>query len=121
MFLGVSLVAQIVSIYLQRMRPVFDPWVEEIPWRREWQPTPVCWPGESHGQRSLEGNSPWGHKQSDRPEQLTFHFSMPSLVLTLLWGEIGDLMTSISALKMLQLIVLMSLNLSLSFCSFGGS
>ena len=30
-------------------------------WRRKWQPTPVL-PGESHGQRSLAGCSPWGHK-----------------------------------------------------------
>ena len=32
---------------------------------REWQPTPVLWPGESHGQRSLAGPSVWGHKESD--------------------------------------------------------
>ena len=31
----------------------FRPWVENIPWRREWQPSPVFLPGESHGQRSL--------------------------------------------------------------------
>ena len=31
----------------------FHPRVGNIPWRREWQPTPVFWPGESHGQRSL--------------------------------------------------------------------
>ena len=30
----------------------FDPWVEKIPWRREWQPTPVFLPGESHGQET---------------------------------------------------------------------
>ena len=24
---------------------------QEIPWRREWQPTPVFFPGKSHGQR----------------------------------------------------------------------
>ena len=40
----------------------FDPWVGKIPWRREWQPTPVFWPGEFHGQRSLVGYSPWGHR-----------------------------------------------------------
>ena len=40
----------------------FDPWVEKIPWRREWQPTPVFLPGEFRGQRSLVGYSPWGHK-----------------------------------------------------------
>ena len=28
--------------------------------RRKWQPTPVLLPGESHGQRSLAGYSPWG-------------------------------------------------------------
>ena len=33
-----------------------------FPWRGKWQPTPVFLPGESHGQRSLEGYSPWGHK-----------------------------------------------------------
>ena len=30
----------------------------EDPWRREWLPTPVFLPGESHGQRSLVGYSP---------------------------------------------------------------
>ena len=38
---------------------------------RKWQPTPVFLPGESHGQRSLEGYSPWGRKESDTTEQLT--------------------------------------------------
>ena len=33
-------------------RPEFDPWVQNIPWRREWLPTPVFLPGEFHGQRS---------------------------------------------------------------------
>ena len=28
-----------------------------VSWRRAWQPTPVFWPGESHGQRSLAGYS----------------------------------------------------------------
>jgi len=41
----------------------FNPWVRKIPWRREWLPTPVFLPGESHGQRSLAGYSPWGHKR----------------------------------------------------------
>ena len=30
----------------------------------EWQPTPVFLHGESHGQRSLAGHSPWGCKES---------------------------------------------------------
>ena len=34
---------------------VGDPWVGKIPWRRKWQPMPVCLPGKFHGQRSLAG------------------------------------------------------------------
>ena len=33
-----------------------------------WQPAPVFFPGESHGQRSLAGHGPWGRRQSDRTE-----------------------------------------------------
>ena len=50
---------------------VFDPWDRKIPWRREWQPTPVFLPGESHGQRNLTSFSPWGCKESGTNEQLT--------------------------------------------------
>ena len=50
-----------------------DPWVRKIPWRRTWQPTLVFLPGKSPGQRSLEGYSPWGHKESDTAEQLSTH------------------------------------------------
>ena len=49
-------------------RHAFGPWFGKIPWRRERQPTPVFLPGESHGQRSLAGYSPWGHKESDTTE-----------------------------------------------------
>ena len=44
---------------------------QEDPWRRKWLPTPVFLPGESHGQRSLAGYSPWGRKQSNTNERLT--------------------------------------------------
>ena len=43
----------------------FDPWVGKISWRRAWQPTPVFLLGESHGQRSLAGSSPWDCTESD--------------------------------------------------------
>ena len=49
----------------QCRRLVFNPWFRKIPWRREWQPTPVFLPGKSHGQRSLAGYSTWGCKESD--------------------------------------------------------
>ena len=39
-------------------------------------PTPVLLPGESHGQRSLVGCSPWGRTESDTTERLHFHFSL---------------------------------------------
>ena len=39
--------------------------VGKSPRRRAWQPTLVFLPGESHGQRSLAGYSPWGRKESD--------------------------------------------------------
>ena len=45
----------------------------KIPWRRKWQLTPVFLPGESHGQRSLVGYSPWGHKESDTTEATLAH------------------------------------------------
>ena len=45
-----------------------ETWIQSLgwedPWRRKWQPTPVFLPGESHGQRSLAGYSPWGRKES---------------------------------------------------------
>ena len=49
----------------------FNPWVGKVPWRREWQPTPVFLPGKSHGQRSLAGCRPLGRKESDTTERLT--------------------------------------------------
>ena len=54
--------------------PWFHPWVGKIPWSRKWQPTPVFLSGKSHGQRSLVGYSPRGHKESDMTER--FHFSL---------------------------------------------
>ena len=50
----------------------FDPWVGKISWRRTWQLTPGFLPGESHGQRSLGGCSPQGHKEADTTEA-TWH------------------------------------------------
>ena len=41
------------------------PFFGKIPWRREWQSTPVFLPEEVHGQRILVGYSPWGHKELD--------------------------------------------------------
>ena len=48
--------------------------LKTLPGIREWQPTPVLLPGESHGGRSLVSYSPWGYKESDTTERL--HFSL---------------------------------------------
>ena len=50
----------------QGRRCGFSPCVGEIPWRKERLPTPGFLPGESHGQRSLAGCSPGGHKSRTR-------------------------------------------------------
>src|SRR5574337_391095 len=47
-----------------------DPWVGKTPWRREWLPTPVFWPGEFHGLYS-----PWGRNKSDTTERLSLSFT----------------------------------------------
>jgi len=44
----------------QCRRHRFAPWVEKIPWRRKWQPTPAFLPGKSHGPRRLVSYSPLG-------------------------------------------------------------
>ena len=49
----------------------FNPWVGTIPWRRDWLPTSVFMPGESHGQRSLAGYIPLDLQELDTTEQLT--------------------------------------------------
>ena len=54
-------------------RREFDPWFRKIPWRRKWQPTPIVLPGESHGQKSLVGYSPWGLKEWDTTEATGMH------------------------------------------------
>ena len=50
-------------VYLQYRRPRLESWVGKISWRRKWQPTPVFWPGKSHGWRSLVGYSPGGSQR----------------------------------------------------------
>ena len=46
-----------------------------LAWKISWteepgglQPTPIFLPGRFHGQRSLAGYSPWGHKEADATE-----------------------------------------------------
>ena len=88
-----SLQASLVAQRLKCLPAMWETWVQslgrEIPRRRKWQPTPVFLPGESHGQRSLVGYSPWGRKESDMTERLHFHFSQFSrlVVSYSLWSH----------------------------------
>ena len=66
-----SEVAQWSRVRLRGRRCKLRPWVEKIPWRRKWQPTPVFLLGKSHGQRSLTGCSPRGPKDLDMTERLS--------------------------------------------------
>ena len=48
------------------MQKKFDPWLGKMSWKRKWQPTPVfSLHGKFHGQRRLEGYSPWDCQWSD--------------------------------------------------------
>ena len=75
-FLGASLVAQIVK-NLPEMLVI---WVlslgQEDPLEEGMEPTPVFLPGEFHGQRSLVSYSPWDHEESDMTEGLTLSLSL---------------------------------------------
>ena len=66
--------------YKRCTRPRLNLWVGRMLWRRAWQPTPIFLPGEFHGQWSLAGYSPWGHKELDTAEWI-------SLTLTQVSGE----------------------------------
>ena len=67
--------AQIVKIFLQCWRPRCGPWIRKIPQKRKQIPIPVFLPGEFHEQRSLEGYSPCGCKESDTTEPHTHTYA----------------------------------------------
>ena len=70
-----NLTASLVTQVVKNLPAMQETWVRSLdwedPWRKTWQPTPVFLPREFHGQRSLMGYSPWGHKESDTTERLT--------------------------------------------------
>jgi len=63
----------------QSRRSGFNPWVGKIPWSRKWQLTPVFLTEKSHGQRSLVGYSPWGHKELYTTEHACMHKNLSLL------------------------------------------
>ena len=81
-FIKTSFGSDSERICLQCRRARLDPWVGKIPWRREWQPTPVFLPGEFHGQRAWPAKVFWGCKESDTTEWLLLLLSDTGLGLT---------------------------------------
>ena len=87
--------------------------VEKIPWKREWQPTPVFLPGEFHRERSLIGYSSWGCKELDTTEQLTLsdlHFLKESVQFPLRSLHSLTEMSSCFGQKLHQLSLIIAIN-----------
>ena len=84
-----SLVAQTVKNLPVMRETQVQSWVGKMPWRREWQPTLVFLPGESHGQTSLAGYSPWGRKELGMTERSSLT-SLWALVVKNLPAKAGD-------------------------------
>ena len=59
-------------MYVQGRSPMFDQLVQKIPWRREWQATPVFLLAKFSWQRRQADYNPWGHKDLEMTEQLTW-------------------------------------------------
>ena len=79
----------VAYICWQFRRPGYDSRVRKILWRREWPPTPLFLPGESHGQGNLVGYSPWGHKLLDTTEWLSNDVNVSGYVIfwkSFKWG-----------------------------------
>ena len=70
-----SFVAQLVK----NQPAMRETWVRSLGWEDPLEEgmathsSVLAW-RSAHGQRSLAGYSPWGHKESDTTEQLHFHF-----------------------------------------------
>ena len=65
------------------MQETYKMWVQSLgqedPLEKEMATTPVFLPGESHGQRSLAGYSPWGHKEPNWSDLACTHVSVFAL------------------------------------------
>ena len=57
-----NMLSRLVIIFLPRSKCILISWLQST---RQWQPTPVLFPGKSHGQRSLVGCCLWGLTESD--------------------------------------------------------
>ena len=89
------------TLCLQCGRPGFNLWVEKIPWRRKWQPTPVLVPTKSHGWRSLVQATVHGvTKSQTRLSDFTFFLSIGSVPSTTNHTYISSLLYCFKALSL---------------------
>ena len=62
----------VVAQTVKNLPAVWETWIQSLGWKDPLEkgklPTPVFWPAEFHGQRSLVGNSLLGHKGLDMTE-----------------------------------------------------
>ena len=83
---GASLVAQT----LKNLPAMWETQAQSLGWEDPWEKGmtthSVFLPGESHGQRSLMGYSPWGHKESDSTKQLRMYTSSTELIFSTLFS-----------------------------------
>ena len=78
-------------------------------WRKQWHPTQVFLPGESHGRRSLVGCSPWGRRLGHNWSDLAAA-AAAFLLLSLLKGgyDISGIPTEINRFLVSDLMLLWS-------------
>ena len=77
-------------------------WVWNSPWRSKWQPTPVFLPGEFHGQKSMAGYSPQGHKELDMTKHILEKAMAPhssTLAWKIPWTEAPGRLQSMGSLR----------------------
>ena len=82
---GASLLAQMVENLPAVPKTWVWSWVGKILWRRECLPAPIFLPGEFLGQRSLVGYCPWGGKEWERIEWLSYYFPQKGSLLFLFY------------------------------------
>ena len=59
-------------------------------WRRQWHPTPVLLPGESHGWRSLVGCSPWGRQSLTQLKRFSSSSSIIGIAHSMQFPKVGN-------------------------------
>ena len=113
------MVAQMVKNLPAIQETRYHPWVGKIPWRRKQPPTLAFLPGEFHGQRSLAGYRPWGHRVRLTEWLALSYYNFLNCFGFLLCGSFPSLLfsakrSSFSICCKADLVVLNSLN----FCLF---